>query len=68
MREADVAGFLMMIGLLVVLVFVLLALIAGNIVEQLLAPFPSVAGPLGAAAALTVFIILLIKVAELLIK
>lgn len=66
MRNADLAGFVLMASLLVVLVFVILAVIAGNIVNQLLAPVPSIAGPLGAAAALTVFVILLIKTAEVL--
>ena len=66
MRDDERIGLLMMIGLLVVLVFVILALVAGNIMNQLLAPIPSVAGPLGAAVALMVFIFLLIKTADLL--
>lgn len=65
MRDDDVAGLLFMIGLLIVLIFAILALIAGDIVNQLLAPAPSVAGPLGAAAALIVFIYLLTRVADL---
>lgn len=66
MRDADLVGFVLMVSLLVLLVFVILAIIAGNIVNQLFAPVPSIAGPLGAAVALTVFIILRIKTAELL--
>lgn len=66
MNEDELAGLLLMIGVLVVLVFVILALTAGNIVNQLLGPVPSVAGPLGAAAALIVFIFLLTKAADLL--
>lgn len=66
MRDADLVGFVLMVSLLVMLVFVILALIAGNIVNQIFAPVPSVAGPLGAAAALTVFILLLFKTADVL--
>lgn len=66
MRDADLAGLVLMGAILVLLVFVILAIIAGNIVNQLFAPVPSIAGPLGAAAALTVFVILLTKTAEVL--
>lgn len=66
MRDSDLAGFLLMAGLLVILVMVLLAFIAGNIVTQIFAPFPSIAGPLGAAVALAVFTSFLFKSGELL--
>lgn len=66
MRDSDLAGLLLMGGLLILMVFAALALIAGNIVTQLFAAVPKYAGPLGAAAALFVFLYLLIKAAELL--
>jgi len=65
MNDSDVLGFLIMATLVAVLGFGLLALIAGNIVNQLLAPVPGVSGPMGAAAALVVFCGLLIKSGEL---
>lgn len=66
MSDDDHAGLALLVVLLVVSVFVILALIAGSIVNQLLAPFPSIAGPLGAATALSLFIYLLVKTTEVL--
>lgn len=64
MQEDDIIGLILMIGLLVVLLYAILAMVAGNIANQLLAPVPSVAGPIGAAVALGVFIILILKTAD----
>jgi len=66
MREDERLGLGIGISVLVVLVFAILAIVAGNIVNQLLAPIPGIAGPLGAAAALTLFIFLVFKTIELL--
>lgn len=62
MRDADLVGLVLVAGLLV-----LVSLTAGDIVSELLAPVPSIAGPLGAAAALTVFIALFFKIADVLL-
>lgn len=64
MRDGDLASLALMIGLLIILIFVVLALTAGDIVTQLLSPIPSVAGPIGAGVALIVFVYLLIKSAD----
>lgn len=52
---------LIVIGILAVLLIIAVALIAGNIANQLFAPLPSLSGPLGAAVALIVFVFLLGK-------
>lgn len=68
MRESDQFGFLIMVALLIIIIFAILALIAGNIVNQLFAPAPSIAGPLGAAAALGLFLFLLIRTLDAIAK
>lgn len=55
------------LGLLAVVVILVVALLAGNITNQLLAPVPSIAGPLGAAVALIVFVSLVGKSVALVI-
>lgn len=54
--------------LLILLIVVGVALTAGNIVTQLLAPFPSVGGPLGAGVALAVFVVIIGKGAKLVLS
>ncbi|MFC7044321.1 hypothetical protein ACFQH6_01890 [Halobacteriaceae archaeon GCM10025711] len=58
MREDDLLTLAVVMVLLVLSAIVVIAMTAGNIVNQLLAPVPSVGGPLGAAAALFVFVLL----------
>lgn len=58
MRDSE---FLVWIGIVLLVVAVIAALIAGNIINQLFAPAPSVAGPLGAGVGLFVFLFLLGK-------
>ena len=64
MRRDDIFA----IVIVVVLVIAVIALFAGRITNQLLAPVPSIAGPLGAAVALIVFVFLVGKGATLLIN
>lgn len=65
MRDDDLIGLILMVALLVGLVVVLLALVAGSVVSQLLAPFPSVSGPFGAGVALTVFVGIALKILQI---
>lgn len=53
--------FWFIVGLVIFLILLSIAaasLVVGNIVNQLLEPVPGVAGPIGAAAALIVFVVL----------
>lgn len=65
MREEDKLGIILLIAIISISMIFALALIAGNVVNQLFAPVPDISGPLGAAASLIVFIILGGKMIEL---
>ena len=58
MRDSDIVGFGVIVGMIILLMIVGVALMAGNIVNQLFAPAPSISGPLGAGTALAVFVLL----------
>lgn len=68
MREDEIVATTALIGLLAMLIIIAIALTAGNIVNELLAPLPYNTGPIGAAIALLIFVSLLGKAAELLIR
>lgn len=65
MQDSDLHAVLAFAAILVVGGIAVIAVTAGNIVNQLLAPIPSVAGPLGAAVALIVFVYLFGKGAKM---
>lgn len=66
MREEDEIALVAIIGLFTLLLFAFLAGIAGDVANQLLAPVPGIAGPLGAATSLMVFVFLLMKTGDIL--
>lgn len=68
MRNEDLIVFLVMISVLVLIVIALLAIVAGNIVNDLFYAVPSIGGPLGAAVALVVFVGSLLKLGEMMFK
>lgn len=68
MHDDKLATVLMTIGIPAIVVIIAVSLIAGNIVNQIFAPAPSLAGPLGAGVALVVFVFLLGKGASLVIR
>lgn len=68
MTDEDILHLLIMSGMILIIVIAAIALEAGNIVSQLLSPIPSVAGPLGAAVALFVFVFLAGKAASLVLN
>lgn len=65
MQESDLLALLVGAAFLIILGIAAIAVTAGNIVNKLLAPIPSVAGPLGAAVALFVFVYLIGKGAKM---
>lgn len=58
MRDDEIITIGILITLFIGLVIITAALIAGNIVNELLEPLPELAGPIGAAVALLVFLFL----------
>jgi len=65
MSEDDALAVLVILG---VLTLVVVALAAGDITTQLLSPVPLVAGPLGAAVSLGVFVVSIYKILGLLLS
>ena len=64
MRDEDRAILAVLVGLIVLFLYIGLSFVAGNITNQLLSPIPSIAGPIGGAVSLGVFVFLLLKTLE----
>lgn len=65
MREEEILDIALVLVTFALLSMLVVAVIAGNIISQILAPVPSVAGPIGAAVSLFVFVYLVGKGAKL---
>lgn len=68
MTDEDIIQLLLLLGIFAFLAVVAIALTAGNITSELLSPAPSVASPIGAAVALGVFVIIILKLLSMLLN
>lgn len=68
MTDEDIVQLLLLLGIFALLAVTAIALTAGNITSDLLSPLPSIAGPIGAAVALGVFVIIVLKLLSMLLN
>lgn len=68
MNDEEFWILILAIAIFGVLAILVVAATAGNIVNQIFAPIPSVGGPLGAAVALIVFVYLIGKSGVLILE
>lgn len=65
MNRSEELSLLVLLAFGVILAVGIISVIAGNITNQVFSGFPSISDPMGAAVALTVFVGILLKIAEL---